>query len=329
MEAAYITRLKESIDMREVAGRFTALYGKTEMQGPCPQCGGGDRFHCDKLGWFCRQCAPPKPAWRDVIEFFQWKNGLDFAAAVMMVENFAKASVTLPPPTVKRTTTPVEQDAAWREQAAARVARDMGHLRTFGCPGQEYLLGRGLTRETWDRFNLGFTENAVVPGQQRRVPAIVIPWYGQGEVRALRLRFIAPQFRRDATGKEYGKPSRQTALAGSQFGGRCFGTLGLVADYTRTLFVVEGEFNAMSIWQEGTHVNALSLGSESMKLTPAQVEYINRYSNVIFWADKESIARDWVQQAGTGRPVWSVLDANQKLQDGELVEWLEKVTPCT
>jgi hypothetical protein len=329
MEAAYITRLKDSIDMREVAGRFTTLYGKHEMEGPCPQCGGSDRFHCDKVGWFCRQCAPPKPAWRDVVEFFQWKNGLDFAAAVMMVEGFAKASITLPPPTVRVTKPPIEQDAAWREQAATRVQRDTGHLRTFGCPGQEYLLGRGITRDTWDRFNLGYTENAVVPKMQRRAPAIVIPWYGQGEVRALRFRFLTPQFWRDATGKEYGKPVRQTALGGSLFGGRCFGTLGLVADYTRTLFVVEGEFNAMSIWQEGTHVNALSLGGQDFVITPAQAEYIQRYSNVVVWADKEAKARRWVKQAGCGAPVWSVLDANDKLKAGELAEFLEKVTPCT
>jgi hypothetical protein len=52
----------------------------TELVGPCPLCGGTDRFsvHVKKQVWNCRGCATGG----DVIKFTQHVDGCDFAAAI-------------------------------------------------------------------------------------------------------------------------------------------------------------------------------------------------------------------------------------------------------
>lgn len=48
-------------DLIELAGRYTQLRkasGTKEWEGPCPKCGGRDRFHVKADAFFCRQCHP-------------------------------------------------------------------------------------------------------------------------------------------------------------------------------------------------------------------------------------------------------------------------------
>jgi hypothetical protein len=54
-----------------------------ELIGPCPRCGGTDRFAINLAEniWNCRHCKPGKLS-GDPIGFVQWLNGCDFAGAV-------------------------------------------------------------------------------------------------------------------------------------------------------------------------------------------------------------------------------------------------------
>ncbi|MCA9980028.1 MAG: toprim domain-containing protein [Anaerolineales bacterium] len=53
--------------------------------GPCPKCGGEDRFNVkDDEVFLCRQCHPD---YGDVIEFVRWLNNMNFAEAVAWLEN--------------------------------------------------------------------------------------------------------------------------------------------------------------------------------------------------------------------------------------------------
>ena len=64
-------RIKEGVNLIDLAGRYTTLRREsaTEMAGPCPKCGGDDRFHV-RPGWFfCRQCHTKHG---DAYEFVQW-----------------------------------------------------------------------------------------------------------------------------------------------------------------------------------------------------------------------------------------------------------------
>lgn len=54
-----------------------------ELVGPCPKCGGDDRFSVNvpKQVWNCRQCKPDSIS-GDIIGFTQWYDGSDFNGAV-------------------------------------------------------------------------------------------------------------------------------------------------------------------------------------------------------------------------------------------------------
>ena len=67
----------------ELRRRGITLRGRTEREGPCPKCGGKDRFSInirDQV-WNCRQCKSKKDK-GDVIGLVQWLDGDDFATAV-------------------------------------------------------------------------------------------------------------------------------------------------------------------------------------------------------------------------------------------------------
>src|SRR6202161_2899323 len=68
---------------REIERRGIKLQGRVARCGPCPRCGGVDRFAINsrKGTWNCRQCKP-KEIKGDVIGLVQWLDRSDFAAAV-------------------------------------------------------------------------------------------------------------------------------------------------------------------------------------------------------------------------------------------------------
>ena len=63
----------------ELARRGIKLDGKVERAGPCPKCGGDDRFSINtaKQVFNCRQCHGRG----DVIDFVQWLDGVEFLEA--------------------------------------------------------------------------------------------------------------------------------------------------------------------------------------------------------------------------------------------------------
>jgi phage/plasmid primase-like uncharacterized protein len=57
-----------------------------ELIGPCPRCGGTDRFSCNpgKGVWHCRQCKPADIS-GDVIGLVMWLDGIEFLEAVELL----------------------------------------------------------------------------------------------------------------------------------------------------------------------------------------------------------------------------------------------------
>src|SRR5262245_57835573 len=60
IQAIDTDRIKQTADLRELAARSTVLRKESsrELSGPCPKCGGDDRFHVKADWWQCRQCYP-------------------------------------------------------------------------------------------------------------------------------------------------------------------------------------------------------------------------------------------------------------------------------
>lgn len=320
-------QLKESIDLRELAARHTELHRESahELAGPCPKCGGNDRFHCT-VDWFmCRQCHEKRG---DAIEFVMWLNGCDFKEAVATLTNAPMPTT----PLIRRAPAPkrhTEQPADWQRSAAQRVAqahqRLMDDSDTEAEAGRTYLEHvRKLEPHIWTTFKLGFTPGASLPGTEgkQRASAIVIPWYRSGKVCAIRYRFLGSQQYIDAQDRE--RTEKQTALTGSNFQGTLFGGQGLDTGIAKlsTLIICEGELNACSIWQvvHDTRVNVLSLGSESANITQKMVDYIEQYARVIVWLDKEERAQAVMTALpgayGVKSP--SGQDANDLLKAGKL-----------
>jgi hypothetical protein len=76
---AWIVRARNVPIESEIERRGIKLNGKNERAGPCPKCGGDDRFSINvKKGvWNCRGCG----VGGDVIDLVQWLDGVDFIPA--------------------------------------------------------------------------------------------------------------------------------------------------------------------------------------------------------------------------------------------------------
>ena len=80
--------IKEAVDLTDLVSRDTPLrrVSGDEHAGPCPKCGGDDRFHVRPTGWFCRQChyddAHP---WSDAIAYIMWRDGIPFTEACALL----------------------------------------------------------------------------------------------------------------------------------------------------------------------------------------------------------------------------------------------------
>lgn len=311
-----------SINLVQLVGRYSQLRRKSgdEWEGPCPKCGGANRFVVDGRGWFCRQCHPFDAAhgWYGPIDFVMWQHGLQFREAVAFLTGVQMSIPTVQarPARPMPTTRPQADD--WRAAAEGIAVTAQRQLMAGDNPGGEYLLRRGLAPHTWQAFGMGF-------GAHRDAPAIVLPWYRAGKLTAIRYRYLQPA----ADGPKI------VSQFGSVFGGTLYGGQALagVGEGRRTLVVCEGELNAASIWQVAheTAVDVLSLGSESATLTDAMVVYAGQFRHVIAWMDKPEVARKVADRLGTKTFVSSPtidgreMDANALLQVAKLGGFLTTV----
>ena len=316
------------VNLVQLVGHYTQLRRKSggEYAGPCPKCGGEDRFTVDAKGWFCRVCKPYDDAhgWYGPIDFVMWQQGLRFMEAVAFLTgaNMSEAIRTQPrqPEAPQRT----EQTDEWRAEAEAVVKAAQYTLFNAALCGGEYLQRRGLVPETWQAFGWGLTT-------YKERWAIVMPWYRAGKLNAIRYRYLEPT------------PDGQRLIAhpGSKFSGALYGGQALEpgAEGLRTLVLCEGEINAASIWQAAhdSRVDVLSLGSESARLTDAMTAHAEKYKHVIVWMDKREVAlklRDQLPErtVAVSSPVrpgpdgaerkW---DANDMLRTGKLGAFLTAV----
>lgn len=314
------------IDVADLVSRYVALEKVTahEWQGPCPKCGGNDRLHAKKDGWFCRQCKPidAKHGWHDAVDFMRFVSGCTFQEATERLTNQPWPERKKPSPHQQRGHKMDERTADWFDNAAKLMAQHQ--LALPDSEGAEYLQKRGLTPATWEVFGLGYAPTIKNPETNTLMPAIAMPWYRGGKLTAIRYRFLKPAGKR-----------KITSLPDSRFGGVLFGGQGLPEwihpqlepdtkglEQFCTLVLCEGEINAMSIWQVAfeTRVHVMSVGSETGQLSAGAVAFAARYGRVIIWMDKEELAKKLVAQLpnsfGFSSP--NGKDANDLLQAGTL-----------
>ena len=340
IEQHTIDNIKSTINLISLAEQRTALHRASakEMAGPCPLCGGNDRFHCAAEWFFCRQCHPERG---DAIEFAAWVENIGFreAVAILMGQAIPTPAPVRQPTPSRPQRKPIQDSESWNAKKRAMIATAQRAILTDeGRAGLDYLIGRGLTPATIKAFGIGYRPAVALPGtwnaekRERSYPAqpaIAIPWIVAGYIRAIRYRFLSLHSYTDAEGRD--RKEKQTAEFGSNFAGTLYGGHLLQKDEpaTRTLIICEGELNAMSIYQvsQGTRLDALSTGAEKQAITPAMVAAIQRYGTVIVWADREEIARGMSTALPFAHPIKSPggMDANDLLQAGKLGAFLAAV----
>src|SRR5262249_3138121 len=126
----------------ELARRGVKLKGKTNRYGPCPRCGGTDRFAINtrKGLWNCRGCKS-KNIKGDVIGLVQFLDGCGFGEAIKRLISSPMERTASPEQPSKTKSTDVA------EQEQRRVARWLWSQRrpATGSLVETYLRARGYT----------------------------------------------------------------------------------------------------------------------------------------------------------------------------------------
>lgn len=194
-----VQALKARVDLVDLAGREVRLKKIAttrggEWAGPCPFCGGRDRFRVQpETGlWFCRQCSPDG-RWQDAIAFVIRRDGVPFAEACRILGaspselgELVRSSRPRQAP-AGQLAPDHEPPAVWRERAARFVEESEQVLWSpDGGRARAYLERRGLQADTLRDWHVGF--NAA----DRREPSaswgiegadvwlargIVLPWF--------------------------------------------------------------------------------------------------------------------------------------------------------
>lgn len=282
-----IQRLKEQIDLLSLVEQYTqvrrvASTNGGEWAGPCPFCGGRDRFrlqpqHPAGGRWMCRVCTSGK--WQDAITFGQrlWP-GLRFR---QVCEQLAEGRLperpgeAVPAPMSAKPAY-VPPGEAW--QAAARRAIQICQEQLWqprGTPALDYLRRRGLKDETIRSWSLGYSPGVKFDHGGRKdhslyvARGVVIPCLAMGQVWYLKVCLLPDQkVRCQGCGEMCvaRQPCPHCALVNKYRGVKgnrpaaIFGADDLPGS-PLALFV-EGEFDALIAWQELRDVIAVcTLGS--------------------------------------------------------------------
>lgn len=251
------------------AGRRVAGTNGGEYSGPCPFCGGRDRFnawpnHPDGKGkWWCRGCE----LGGDAADYIQCRDKVGFGEALERLglkESAGQRRASHQParPAAVAPVTPRSPDRAgppcpnWQENAKEFVGWAIYNLWTeAGRDALEYLRSRGLADDTIKAAELGYNPHRINralsawglegDGDFALLPGIVIPWWLDGTLWAVRIR-LEPTYRdrarrrgRDAPKYWNVRGSRGTALYNAD---------DLTPGWPAA--IVEGEIDALVIGQE-------------------------------------------------------------------------------
>lgn len=326
-----IDDLRRTVDLYHLAAKDTTLkrVGQGWFSGPCPFCGGRDRFTLKRTSdgwrWLCRNCTDGR--YLDCVDYIQRRNGVDFKEAVKALggEAFSTLREDASPPLVQKPK-PVEpqpQDPQTIERLTQTAYAASSELDTDSPLAQTvraYLDRRGIIEPTRQRALLG-AKMVYDPKVQRERPAVAIPYLDAGlKVRAIKYRFADDE----PDGLRY------IAERGSQNG---FYYLTEHLGHFDRLMIVEGELNLLSLAQVLPEADLLSTGSQSLSESMKQALSVlaARYRRIWVWFDEPQKAQE-IARLVRGVPIQSPqldgqkYDANRLLQDDLLHDFISQLT---
>jgi len=331
IDAAKIDAIKASVDLIAIAEGYTKLRKKTrnERCGACPQCGGRDRFFVNADYWGCRGCHE-KPG--DAIELVRWFERCDFITALEKLsgESLREDDDGKDKNERKRAMrddrADVWKSAIWQKRAAALIELTANALDgPAGAPGRAYLEQRGITQYTWRCWLLGYAANSPY-SSTRGGASITIPYMHPRQMDAcfaVRYRRIAPP---TPSMRYLNEPDSFCLLHG----------LHLLDLNAHTLVVIEGELNAISIWQDARDLGlaVVSIGSQYLKKATldALTHLSQRFERCMVWCDdprrtlrvREAVRSPQLVLLKSPAPDGEKIDANDLLQRGLLRAFLAR-----
>jgi hypothetical protein len=323
--------LRRTIDLYNLVGRDTHLRkaGANWYAGPCPFCGGRDRFTLKRTSdgwrWLCRNCTDGK--YLDAVDYIQRRDNLDFRSAVKALGGEAFSSLRdddLPPFVQKpKPVEPPPQDPQTIERLtkiAYRASSELDAATPLAVETRAYLDRRGIIEPTRQRALLG-AKMVFDPKAQRQRVAAAIPYFDK----ALSVRAIKYRFCDDLPGG-----LRYSMERGSQSG---FYYLPEHLGHFDRLLILEGEINYLSVCQTKPELDIISTGSQTVSEAMKQVLSVlaARYRRIWAWFDDPQKAAE-VARLVRGVPVQSPVvdgekwDANRLLQDDLLHDFITRLT---
>jgi hypothetical protein len=324
-----VISINQTTDLTSLVGVKLTKQGRYHV-GPCPFCGGHDRFvikHTPKGDrWFCRNCGDAK--YHTPIDYVMRRDHVDYQTALLSMDGKRKGTKmsiekAAAQPVLALPATTWQQDA-WRftdEAMHSLVSTPVGKA------GRDYLIKRGLHQATWFAHRLGFAF-VFDPKMREKRPAIVLPWWDwdreRDAVTAIKYRFL----------ENVSEGLRYSARAGSI--PILYGLWSAISTHS-TLLLVEGELNALSIWQcVPESVTCISFGSETGMRTEILRHLVTRYRKIIVWADDPQKALEIRSSLGVHDQPWQSpfvdnkkWDANQMLQERVLMDFLSNKLSIT
>ena len=341
-----VTMLKEQTDLlalmsHDVALQRVASTHGGEWAGPCPFCGGTDRFRVwpnqDGGRFWCRQCE----AQGDAIAYLQRRDNLTFAEACERLGGVAtphprqKAAPSArlskatgaslaPRPMYAYTESPT---AVWQARAREFVAYAQGQL--WQTPDAlAYLRDRGLSDDTVRAAGLGYNPNAIKGSVQRWGQCGAYVWLPRGWVipceSADVLWYVKVRRHPDDLGPD---DAKYQTLKGGRL--TMYGLETLASDHYTDCVICEGELDALLLRQHvGSLVGCVALGSASKGLDMQAIDQLMAIRRVWVALDMDKAGQDGAKKllAASARihllpvPAHDVTDAWKAGHD--LVAWV-------
>lgn len=283
--------------------------------------------------WYSQSGRDGRNLGGSVIDWYKHINqcgdGEAIRALSAMLDGGAMPTMPKPRPVERK-----EQPARWKSpqwQQQARQSLEAAQATLYhddnpiGGPGRAELTRRCIRPDMWVAFGLGFGDAWNIKAG-RLMPALWVPWANR-QITAIQYRFVG-----------VGKDDPGADRFGQLKGGERF-LFGLqhcqeaAAGELETLFLVEGELNAVSIFQcvFGLYAaDVLSFGPRRNLLNagvaPMAAKVAQRYKRVIVWADDPDDAVKALGTVPNALPVRSPViddkehDANDLLRAGLLAD---------
>ncbi len=302
-----------------------------EYHGPCPFCGGTDRFRVqpEEGRWVCRQCGQSGDAIAYLVETGRMTKAGAYKARHGDMVNIDAGNVTSRLPRPPAACDP--PSGRWQARAWDFIVQSQTALwSAIGSKALSWLTGRGLNEETILRSGLGYhtgqleyedraawglPEELNEKGNPKKVwlpRGVVIPWFIGDDIWRVNIR------------RPVGDPKY---IGPAGWGNALYDTDQLTSNQPAIL--VEGELDALTLKQHaGDLVTPVATGSTDGARRARWLAKLALCPRVLvaFDADKagEDARRYWLSVLPNGRywrPFWG--DANGIQQDGvDLRAWV-------